>query len=124
MIFEARKLKPYIETVKPENLVEGEVYFSVSFVDDELLLPILFSLVFVGKNLDLEDKEKDTDNFYFQDLCSYSSGVRYDTVTEEEPATLHTGDIVNSIQHYEQALDVLLSCSIRRREAARVCNEN
>lgn len=124
MIFEARELKPYIETVRPENLVEGEAYFSVSFVDDGMLKPILFSLVFVGKNLDPEDKEKDIDNYYFQDLCSYSSGVRYGTLTVEEPATFHTGDIVNSIQHYEQALEVLLSCSVRRRETTRVGNEN
>jgi hypothetical protein len=113
MKFEARELKPYIETVGPENLLVGQVYFSVSFVDNDMLMPILLSLVFVGRNLDPEDNDK----YYFQDLCSFSAGVRYETVTEEEPATFHTGDIINSIQHYDQALDELLRCSIRRSEA-------
>ena len=120
MRIEGRDLKPYIETVAPEDLVEGQVYFSVSYVDDQMHMPILLSLVFVGKNLKPEDK----DEFYFQDLRSYAAGVRYDTASPENPASLHTGDIVHSIQYYDQALDDLIRCSLRRKEAERKAVKN
>ena len=114
MRFEARELKPYIETVQREHLLEGELYFSVSYVDDEMVKPILLSLVFIGRNLEPGDQ----DHYYFQDLESYAAGVRYATASEEAPATFHTGDIVKSIQLYDQALDELLRCSLRRSRAA------
>jgi len=113
MRFEARELKTYIETVPPHQLVEGDVYVSVSYVDDELVHPMLLSLVFVGTNLEPGDQDK----YYFQDLESYAAGVRYATASEEAPATFHTGDIINSIQLYDQALDELLRCSLRRSGA-------
>jgi len=114
MRFEGRDLKPYIETIGREQLVEGELYFSVTYVDDELVKPTLLSLVFIGRNLAPGDEDK----YYFQDLDSYAAGVRYATASQEQPATFHTGDIVNSIQVYEQALDELLRCSLRRSGAA------
>jgi hypothetical protein len=47
----------------------------------------------------------------------YAAGVRYATASEDAPATFHTGDIVKSIQLYDQALVELLRCSLRRRGA-------
>ena len=91
MRLEARELKTYLETVPREQLVEGDLYFSVSYVDDELLQPTLFSVVFVGKNLEPGDQDK----YYFQDLDSYAAGVRHSTASEGAPATFHAGDIVN-----------------------------
>jgi len=35
-----------------EQLVEGEPYFSVIYVDDEMVKPTLLSLVFIGRNLE------------------------------------------------------------------------
>ena len=113
MRFEGRDLKPYIETVERDQLVEGELYFSVTYVDDQMVMPILLSLVFVGRNLEPGDQ----DECYFQDLDSYAAGVRYATASEEEPATFHRGDIINSIQLYDRALDELLRCSLRRNSA-------
>ena len=112
MRFAGRELKPYLETVPSEHLGKGQEYFSVSYVDDEMLQPTLLSLVFVGKNLRTEDK----DEYYFQDLSSYASSVRYETASEQEMATFHTGDIVHSVQHFDQALDELLRCAIRRSD--------
>jgi hypothetical protein len=112
MKFEGRELNPYIETVAPDDLVDGHVYFSVSYADEQMLLPTILSLVFVGKNLEPGDDGE----YYFQDLDSYTAGVRYGDTSEEIPASFHTGDIVNSIQHYDQALNELLRCSIRRND--------
>jgi len=111
MRFNGRDLKPYLETVEPDNLIEGQEYFSISYVDEERLLPIIDSLVYVGKNLETEDKNV----YYFQDLVSYSAGIRYNSSYHGEQAEFHTGDIINSIQNYEQALNELLRCSLLRK---------
>lgn len=113
MRFEGRDLKSYLQTVPPENLIEGHLYFHITYVDDGMLMPIINSLIFVGKNLN----EQDEDKYYFQDLDSYSAGIRYETASPESPAVFHTGDIIKSIQTYEQALDELLRCFLRRRKA-------
>jgi hypothetical protein len=53
--FEARSLKPYGECVKSSGLVEGETYFAVHFVDDQMLVPEIDPLVFIGRNLEHGD---------------------------------------------------------------------
>lgn len=63
MRFEERELKPYAEPVNPALLSEGEPYFSVQFADDELLIPIMETWVFAGRNLDSADTK---DHLYFQ----------------------------------------------------------
>lgn len=52
--FEARALRSYAEPVSPGELKEGEVYFSLQFVDEEMLVPVMETWVFVGRNLDPE----------------------------------------------------------------------
>ena len=47
--FEARDLKPYGEYVKSSTLVQGEIYFAVHFLDDQMLVPELDPLVFIGR---------------------------------------------------------------------------
>jgi len=37
--FEARELEPYAEPVSADELAEGEVYFSVRYVDEEMAVP-------------------------------------------------------------------------------------
>ena len=46
--FEARDLKPYGEYVKSSSLVEGKTYFAVHFLDDQMLVPELDPVVFIG----------------------------------------------------------------------------
>ena len=53
--FAARKLKPYGKYVKPSGLVEGEIYYTVHFLDDQMLVPELNTLVFIGRNLERAD---------------------------------------------------------------------
>ena len=48
MHFESRELTTYAEPVSASALVEGRVYFSVQYVDEDLLLPNVETLVFVG----------------------------------------------------------------------------
>jgi len=125
--FEGRELKTYGEFVKAADLVVGQVYFRVSFVDDDTVVPELVPLVFVGRNLDADES-----GLYFQDVDSYFAGERYEAGEWTSPpessdtAPLLRGprecyfDVIaereySSVFEYEKALDQLLACSLRRQ---------
>jgi hypothetical protein len=78
--FDGRELKPYAEPVSSSELSEGTVYFAVNFVDEEMLIPTMETLVFVGRNLEPDD----VGEVYFQDVASYREGVRYAWDSEDE----------------------------------------
>ena len=112
MRFEERELKPYAEPVVESQLKEGEIYFSVIFLDDEMLIPVMEPRVFVGRKQESGDDGK----LYFQDIESYRRGVRFDSLEGDEEATFQTG-AGRFMFEYEHALDVLMACSLRRRKA-------
>ena len=126
MIFPAREIKPYAEPVETDKLKVGEIYFGVQFLDEDCFIPILEPKVFVGRDLEAEDKGK----FYFQDYDSYRHGVRYDDDSREEGSgdsrvvgrwmewRFETGAEKHTFT-YENALNVLLRCSMRRAKAGR-----
>jgi len=112
MRFEARELKPYASPVTASALKEGEVYFSVQFADDEMLIPIVETWVFAGKRPG--PKEGET-HLYFQDIESYLQGVRFgSSAAERANFQLALEGSANHIFEYEQALDELMKCSLRR----------
>ena len=116
MRFEERDLKPYAQPVTAKVLEQGRVYFSVQFADDNMLIPIMETWVFAGRNLDPEDTEN---HLYFQDVESYLQGIRYDTATDED-ATFQVA-LEENTKHffdYEYALEELLKCSLRRRKGS------
>ena len=115
MRFAERELKPYAEPVPIEELKEGSVYFAVTFVDPEMLIPICQPMVFIGRNLE----EHDRDVLYFQDAETYRLGVRRESATPDDDATFYSGTTADHIFEYERALDRLLACSLRRQEAGR-----
>ena len=71
--FDGRELKSYGEYVRAADLVEGHVYFRVSYLDQNSVVPELVPVVFVGRNLDPQQR-----GLYFQDASSYLAGERYD----------------------------------------------
>ena len=120
MRFEGRELGLPAEPVEAGELKDGRVYYCVSFVDKAMLIPRLHPFVFVGRNLDIGDKEC----LYFQDVESHRQGLRYRTGRGEDD----NGDAVFERRHekatvdlfeYERALDVLMVCALRRREASK-----
>lgn len=112
MRFEARELKPYAEPISESDLEEGEIYFSVTFIDDEMLIPVLEPLVFVGMDFEFDDSGL----VYFQDVDSYRRGVRYSEATSDGEAKFLIGSKseLGHLFQYERALDILLACSLRR----------
>jgi len=114
MHFAERELKPYAEPVTPDQLRVGETYFGVYFLDKDGFVPILEPKVFIGRNLEPEDKDK----LYFQDFASYRSGVRYDPASAEDEGVFETW-VEKRVFEFERALDVLLACSLRREKGRR-----
>jgi hypothetical protein len=117
MRFEARDLKPYAEPISAEDLKEGEVYFALNYFDDDMLIPMLEPLFFVGRNLE----PGDVDQVYFQDVYSYREGVRYDSEGVEYEANFYAGaeKEMGHIFEFENALELLLKCSLRRQKKLR-----
>ena len=114
--FAARELKPYAQPISEKDLKEGSIYFMVTFVDDEMLIPTIDTVVFIGRNLDQHDFGK----VYFQDVSSYRQGVRYDSEYDAQadvsPVRFFSGPEAetNHIFEFENALEVLMKCSLSR----------
>jgi hypothetical protein len=125
MIFESRELKPWADFVPISDLKVGAVYFHLLYLDDDMLIPEMEPLIFIGRNLHADD----VDRVYFQDLDSYGEGRRYDDKSETPPDTQDevliqsfpekTGQ-VSAIYEFESALECLMRCSLRRREKAQL----
>jgi hypothetical protein len=113
MSFEGRDLEPDEQPVSSTELLEGAVYFAVNYVDEELLFPIIRTLVFVGRDLDPEDRGQ----VYFQDIESYREGVRYGDEEIHESVWFETGseNELHHIFHFDRALEALMRCSLRRK---------
>lgn len=116
MRFEERELKSYAEPVQESELTEGSVYFSLNFLDEEMLIPTMETVVFIGRNLEPDD----VDQVYFQDAESFERGARKDGDADEF-TRFYSGskNEVNHIFEYEHALDQLMACLLRRQKSER-----
>jgi hypothetical protein len=110
-----REIQPYAEPISVEELREGEIYFSLQFADNELLIPSLRPLIFIGRNL----TPGDTQEFYFQDFESYSNGVgRGDRPAIDSAAFITSrAETLHHIFAFDKALDGLLRCALARERA-------
>jgi len=115
MRFEERELKSYAEPIAAEDLNEGSVYFALNYVDDDMLIPTMETVVYVGRDFEAGDSGV----VYFQDIRSYREGIRYGTPTELNYAEFFCGSEreVSHIFTYERALEELMKCALRRRKA-------
>ena len=111
-----RELKPHVEPVAANELKQEAIYFFVNFVDEEMLIPTMLTVVFIGENLDAGDE----DQVYFQDIDSFNRGVRYGDEGDGDFALFQKGakSEMAHVFRFEQALDVMLACSIRRRQVS------
>jgi hypothetical protein len=109
MYVDGRELTEYSNPVSSDDLREGEIYFALNFSDAEMLVPLIETIVFIGRNLEPGDSSE----AYFQDLTSFKEGVPYE---DTRKATFYSGsmDSLSHIFTYEQLLNELLKCSLRR----------
>ncbi len=115
-IFPATELKPFGEPVTPEQMKKGRVYFALHYLDEDMFVPIVHPMVFLGWNLAGDGPGLR----YFQDFDSFRAGIRYPTRTEEESSHFEAygPDEGKHIFEYDKALELLMTCALRRREAA------
>lgn len=117
MRFEERELKPYAEPVSANDLVVEQVYFTVQFADEGLLVPILEPLIFLGRDLERPDEGL----LYFQYYGSYAVGRRFNPATGENIEEIHVrgAEDLKHIFEFEKALNELMGCSLRRRQGGK-----
>lgn len=115
MQFKERELKHYAEPVPAGSFKQGEIYFSVQYADDTLLVPIMETWVYAGRKL----RSDDIDNcLYFQDVGSYLQGIRYETSTKKNSVfQLAREGHTNHIFEFSKAVEELLRCELRRSKA-------
>lgn len=112
LYFEGRRLRPHAEFIRDAALVVGETYFTVRFVDQALRVPEMTALVFIGP----DRAPGDAGQLYFQDAASYYAGVRFERTADNDDAEFHVvARGTPFVCQFEQALDMLLRCSLDRR---------
>lgn len=130
--FAGRDVPRYAVHVESTELTVGEVYFRLSYLDERMVVPELVPLVFVGRGLGGVNND-DEARFFFQDAASYLAGVRSDDppapndgLSEEErlEQLLGRGHFESfgedqvSVMSFENALNLLLLCSLQREGKA------
>jgi len=113
MLHFERDLPTHAEPVSASDLEIGETYFSVQYLDEDLLVPKVETLILAGK-------EQDTGGgavFCFQDLDSYRQGIRHGSADVMKGVFyLQDERDVKHIFKYERAVDELIKCALRRRK--------
>lgn len=112
--FPARELKPYAEYAEAGDLEIGKTYFAVHYLDEQMFVPEMKALVFIGRDFEPEDDGV----LYFQNAESYFAGARYGNTNGHENVEFQTVDEDTPLVcEFERALDCLLHCSIERGKA-------
>ena len=118
MRFEARDLAEYDSPMTASSLVVGGTYFIANFVDENLLIPCLQPVVYIGKGLPpagLPPAKKR--KYLFQDAPSYLNGLRISNDLSGDNSielNIFVKSGLRNIYEFDAALDVLLRCSVRR----------
>jgi hypothetical protein len=109
-----RELTTYAEPVPKGKFKKGDVYFSVQYADENMLRPIVETLICLGKDRTGGD---DSNRVQFQNIESYHQGMRRETSNAGDATFQSVVDgKANHIFEYEKALDELLRCALRRQK--------
>ena len=113
--FHGRDVPHYGEYASVTSLVEGRVYYRVTYLDEELTIPDMQPFVFIGRDL----KDGDDGHSYFQDAESHLAGVRYEGTTGKRDIDGEVHRVSSDtpfVYEFEKALDRLLYLSLERRD--------
>ncbi|WP_057247161.1 hypothetical protein [Duganella sp. Root198D2] len=106
------ELKPYAEPIMANQLKQGEIYVMVSYVDSDMLVPELRTLIFLGRDV----TNKSDDLLYFQDIGSYVDLGAFPKNLGGQSELYHCRDNqLKNIFVIEKAIDELRRCSVRRQ---------
>lgn len=133
MFFPGRDVSEYAQHVCADELVVGNVYFLIHYHDEQLLIPTVEPVVFLGKNISGRPEQGSGDVFVFQDYPSYRNGMPYHPYAESDSesdgesadglrrAVFQDGpeQMLSMVFDFDHALESLLGCSIRRAGSVR-----
>lgn len=104
-------LNSFATPVVSSQLEHGEIYFMLNYLDNQMLVPDIKTLVFLGRNL-----AGDSDSLlYFQDIGSFPTIGPISPSYEGQSNIFHCeDDQLKGIFLLENAIDELLRCAKRR----------
>jgi hypothetical protein len=113
LTFKERKITRSAQPISSDQLLIGDTYFSVTYADEDMTIPLVETMTYIGKNLGDHD---DTDTLYFQDVESYRAGIRLSDNPQPDSLELFfcAPDQLNAVFDFERAMEELMRCSIRR----------
>jgi hypothetical protein len=98
--------------VDASRLVVGRMYLAISYLDDDCLVPVVESLVFLGRNVDGEDEHA----LYFQDAESHREHGAFPNVQGGDARIVVTGPTPPpNLFELDGAVDELSRCAERTR---------
>jgi hypothetical protein len=111
--FGGRELKPYAEPIDAKSLELGKFYFLLNFADPGMLVPCMYTVVFIGRNL----QQGDDDSHYFQSVDSFQLGTTFASRNKQSADfQVYRSNEMKHIFEFEKALDGLLKCALRRQK--------
>ncbi|MBT2119744.1 hypothetical protein KK141_21675 [Dyella sp. LX-66] len=118
LTFEKREIDFYAQHVTYDELTVGDDYYMISYADGDCKIPVMESLIYLGKNIVGLDS---AETLYFQDAESYRAGVRVTDSPERGTYELHglKPDQLDMIYDFERALEELMRCSMQRKKIFR-----
>ena len=106
-------MKPSAKSVRASDLVKGATYFIVSYTDKDFLIPIIETLVFLGRNVRGEPNGK----LYFQDAESYvHEGPYPQTTTDQQELFTFPDHGLGSILELDETVEELQRCLARKQQ--------
>ncbi len=113
--YPARELNDFAVFVPVKKLKRNRIYYSIHFQDENMTIPIVHSLYFVGLNV-----RQGSRSARFQDEFSYSIGVRkkakYGIGPHFESFPIGDDGSVSAVCEFDEMLTSLLRCDLNRRK--------
>ncbi len=113
IFIKSREIPLFGEPISEHDIKLNSIYYIVNFVDENMMIPVMKTVVFVGKNLEQDDN----DSYYFQDIDSYNEGILYNPKDTDSYADFYvcSAKELNGVYDFEHALERLMHCSLRQR---------
>ncbi len=101
----------FAEPVRVSDLRHGGVYFMLNYFDDEMLVPDLKTLVYIGQDL----KETTHGMLYFQDYDTFAEWGAFPNPNDGSGTVVRCmADNINCIFELDKAIRILQQCQQRR----------
>jgi len=113
--FPSREVRPYATPVAIEELKVGELYFSATYLDDDRLIPHIYPVVYLGRDL----PSIGSGLLAFQEAGSYRSGIDVENLGEDDEVAIDcfSSDQTLTIYSFDEVLNTVLACALRRQKS-------